>query len=177
MNGRTEIGKLVPDEWSAYRQARLAALADAPYAFSSTIDRELTFDERRWRERIESAATFLAWRDGQPVGTATGLANSPGQDLSAPRSWQLVGMWVDPTARGSGVADRLVDAVARHARAEGASTLTLWVTEVNDRARAFYLRLGFRPTGVRDLVRPEEPDHWEELMVRDLSFPLASGRS
>jgi GNAT superfamily N-acetyltransferase len=166
--GRTEISRLVPDQWAAYRQARLAALAEAPHAFGSTRDREEGLDERRWRERIDSAATFLAWRDGRPVGTATGLANERGQDYEISGSWQLVGMWVDPAARGSGVADRLVDAVARHARAEGAPALTLWVTDVNDRARAFYQRLGFRMTGVRGLVRPTEPDDWEELMVRDL---------
>jgi ribosomal protein S18 acetylase RimI-like enzyme len=39
------------------------------------------------------------------------------------------------------------------------------VTEVNDRARAFYRRLGFAPTGVRQPVRPEEPDHWEEELA------------
>lgn len=166
---QTEISRLVPDQWAAYRQARLAALAEAPYAFGSTLDREVILDERRWRERIESSATFLAWHDGRAVGTATGLVNKPGQGLDVPGSWQLVAMWVDPGARGSGVADRLVDAVASHARAEGAPALTLWVTDVNDRARAFYLRLGFRLTGVRAVVRPAEPDHWEELMVRDLS--------
>jgi ribosomal protein S18 acetylase RimI-like enzyme len=36
------------------------------------------------------------------------------------------------------------------------------VTEVNYRARAFYRRLGFEPTGGRELVRPDEPDNWEE---------------
>ncbi len=167
--GQTEISRLVPDQWAAYRRARLAALAEAPYAFGSTLGGEAGLDERRWRERIESSATFLAWRDGRPVGTATGLASMPGQDHDLAGSWELVGMWVDPAARGSGVADRLVDAVARHARAEGAPALTLWVTDINDRARAFYLRLGFRLTGVRGLIRTAEPDQWGELMVRDLS--------
>ncbi len=41
------------------------------------------------------------------------------------------------------------------------------VTEVNGRARAFYRRLGFVPTGGRQLVRPDEPDLWkEELALR-----------
>ena len=37
--------------------------------------------------------------------------------------------------------------------------------------RAFYGRLGFRPTGARQLVRPDEPDHWEEERSRDLPGP------
>ena len=166
--GRVEITRLAPDQWSAYRQVRLAALAEAPYAFSSTLDRELGLGEHNWRQRIESSATFLAWVDGEPVGTATGLANKAGQDHDIAGSWQLVAMWVNPQVRGTTLAGQLVEAVARHARSEGAPALTLWVTDVNARARAFYLRLGFRPTGVREPVRATEPDHTEELMIRDL---------
>ncbi len=72
-------------------------------------------------------------------------------------------------SRGQGVADRLVEAVCEQARQAGAGTVTLWVTEVNDRARAFYRRLGFAPTGARQLVWPEEPDHWEEELARRLA--------
>ena len=64
-------------------------------------------------------------------------------------------MWVAPARRGQGVADGLVEAVCEQARQAGAGTITLWVTEVNDRARAFYRRLGFAPTGARQLVRPQ----------------------
>ena len=77
-------------------------------------------------------------------------------------------MWVGPNARGTGVAATLVDAVAGHAASQGAGTLVLWVTEVNDRARAFYRRLGFAPTGARQPVRPDEPDHIELQMIRPL---------
>jgi len=75
-------------------------------------------------------------------------------------------MWVDPRARGLGVADVLVEAVAGHARAEGAASLVLWVTELNGRAGSFYERMGFVRTGARQPVRPDEPDHWEEQMIR-----------
>jgi len=164
------VRRVRPEEWQVYRQVRLAALAEAPYAFMSTLDREQGFGEDIWRQRLGSttAATFIAWRDGEPAGTATGKVDDPADEYTVPGAWQLVGMWVDPRSRGLGVAAELVETVAGHARAEGAASLVLWVTEVNDRARAFYKRMGFVPTGVRQPVRPDEPDHLEEQLVRRL---------
>ena len=60
-------------------------------------------------------------------------------------------MWVRPQARGAGVADRLVTAVLARAKAAGAARVTLWVAISNDRARAFYQRMGFVPTGRRQM--------------------------
>jgi ribosomal protein S18 acetylase RimI-like enzyme len=156
-----DVRRLTAEDWMELRATRLAALAEAPYAFSSTVAREQGFTEQTWRERAGSGRTFGAWDGGTIVGLASGLPED-GQ-------WQLVGMWVSPKVRGTGVADRLVAAVCELARQSGFTSVTLWVTEVNDRARAFYRRLGFAPTGGRQLVRPEEPDQWEE----ELTLPLA----
>jgi ribosomal protein S18 acetylase RimI-like enzyme len=164
------VRRLTPDDWAVSRQIRLAALADAPYAFMSTLAREQDFDEQTWRRRLASpvAATFLAWVDGYPAGTATGKVDNPEDEFTVPGAWQLVGMWVAPDVRGTGVAAALVETVAGYAGEQGADTLVLWVTEVNDRAQAFYRRLGFSPTGARQPVRPDEPDHMELQMVRQL---------
>jgi GNAT superfamily N-acetyltransferase len=161
--GATEIRRLVSGDWSALRQVRLAALADAPYAFSSTLDREAAFDERQWRQRIASSAHFMAWQDGEPAGLAAAFRPD---DLTA--AWHLVAMWVSPQARGRGLADGLVESVCAWARENGAARIVLWVTDVNARAQAFYRRLGFVSNGTRQLVRPGEPDHWEEQMERQL---------
>ncbi len=165
-----EIRRLQAGEWAAYRQVRLAALAEAPYAFSSTLARESGRDDAHWQDlAAHGIPMFIAWQDGEPAGLA-GAFVVPGDELppDVPRAWHLVSMWVSPALRGSGVAGRLVEAVAAAARADGATRLLLWVTEVNERGRAFYGRLGFRPTGKRALVRPEEPGHWEEERARDL---------
>ncbi|HEY2312727.1 MAG TPA: GNAT family N-acetyltransferase [Streptosporangiaceae bacterium] len=173
------VRRLVADDWAGLRAARLAALAEAPYAFGSTLAREQAFDEELWRSRAGSGWTFGAFDGPAIVGLATAL---PPDDLpgdgepgdgelgedppgDCEPAWHLVGMWVAPGCRGQGLADRLVEAVREQALQAGARTVTLWVTEVNDRARAFYRRLGFAPTGARQLVRPEEPDHWEEELA------------
>jgi ribosomal protein S18 acetylase RimI-like enzyme len=152
-----EVQRLAADDWAQLRDARLDALADAPYAFQSTLVREQQFTEQTWRGRISSASTFAAWDKDAIVGLATGI------DEGA--RWHLVGMWVSPKRRGSGIADQLVSAVCEQARQSGATSVRLWVTEENGRARAFYRRLGFVPSGSRQLVRPAEPDRWEEELV------------
>lgn len=168
-----EIRRAVPADWATLRQARLAALADAPYAFSSTLERELGFDEQLWRGRIASSAYYMAWQDGQPAGMAACIteqaARAAGHQDAVAGSSHLVSMWVSPQARGRGIADSLVEAVCGLARTDGAARVELWVTEANARARAFYRRMGFVSTGRRQLVRPDEPDHWEEQLVRQLS--------
>src|SRR5215469_8801784 len=117
------VRKLTSDNWIELRDARLAALAEAPYAFSSTLVREQEFTEQTWRERAGSGRTFAAWNGDAIVGLASGLPED-GQ-------WQLVGMWVSPKVRGTGVADRLVAAVCELARQSGFTSVTLWVTEEN----------------------------------------------
>jgi GNAT superfamily N-acetyltransferase len=59
----------------------------------------------------------------------------------------LYGMYVSPSARGSGIADQLVEVVEQWARNEGVDSLYLHVAEPMVRARAFYEKVGFRPTG------------------------------
>lgn len=156
-----DVRRLTAEDWTKLRDARLAALAEAPYAFSSTLTREQGFTEGTWRERAGSGRTFAAWDGDSIVGMATGLPEDG--------RWHLVGMWVSPKIRGTGVADQLVAAVCDLARQSGFTSVTLWVTEVNDRARAFYRRLGFAPTGGRQLVRPDEPGNWEEELTLRLT--------
>jgi 5'-3' exonuclease/ribosomal protein S18 acetylase RimI-like enzyme len=157
-----EIRRVRSENWADLRDVRLAALADAPCAFASTLDQETGYDERRWREWIGRTVFFLAWHGGRPAGLVGGFGQEDG-------GWHVISMWVSPPARGAGLAGRLIAAVARHARAEGAPALTLWVTDGNDRARAFYRRAGFRSTGRRQPVRPQTPELWEEEMLLALA--------
>jgi ribosomal protein S18 acetylase RimI-like enzyme len=66
-------------------------------------------------------------------------------------------MWVAGHARGSGVADALVDQVLDDARHRGLDRVTLEVAEGNLPARRLYERRGFRPTGHTGSL-PHGPD-------------------
>ena len=191
----TEVRKLTESDWAALRATRLAALAEAPYAFASTLERERGFTEQTWRERLgpdAQAVYFGAAADAGAGGTGAGgngaggngAAPAPLAEVAAPLAgvaallspspvtglagWHLVSMWVSPAARGQGLADRLIAAVCDLARERGAAEIELWVTLGNDRARAFYQRNGFAGTGDQQLIRPEDPDSLEERMVRPL---------
>ena len=81
------VRPLVADDWEQARDARLAALAEAPYAFSSTLERELAFTEDVWRGRAGSGRTFGAFDGRLIVGLATGLP--PADEPAGPRLTQL----------------------------------------------------------------------------------------
>lgn len=147
--GRWQAGRVIdrvrPEQWRELRDLRLRALAEAPYAFASSHQREAAFDEERWRTGIERAAWFIARADGRAVGLAAGKPAHNG----TPDERELISMWVEPARRGSGLAGDLVDAVRDWAAADGARVLVLWVADGNERARRFYRRLGFASTGQR----------------------------
>jgi GNAT superfamily N-acetyltransferase len=167
---RPDIRRIRADEGLRLRAFRLHALAEAPMAFGSTLTQEQRFPDEVWRERAVGAsvgcdrATFIAERDGQWVGLATGLARRDDPENAGPL---LVSMFVDGTARREGLGVALTEAVSAWARACGAARLTLWVTSGNDTAVALYQRCGFRPTG---LTKPLDhtPTLAECEMIRDL---------
>ena len=158
-----ELVRLTPADWSAYRELRLAALADAPAAFGSTLARERALTPEEWRERLRRRSTFAARVPPHgPVGMAAGIhGEEPGHA-------ELVGMWVHPRWRGRGVGDLLVDAVIGWAAGRSYRAVTLWVSVGNDRAETLYARHGFAPTGATQPIREEDPSRLEREMVRPL---------
>lgn len=79
--------------------------------------------------------TAVAEVDGRPVGIAHAEDGSDGRVLA------LIYLLVE--AQGSGAGQALLEEVL------GDDPASLWVLEENSRARAFYTRNGFAPTGER----------------------------
>jgi ribosomal protein S18 acetylase RimI-like enzyme len=135
-----ELWVLTADDWRLWREVRLAALADAPEAFGTTLEHWSGEGDReaRWRQRLlDVPMNLVAHVDGVPVGQASGTA------IDEDHRVELISMWVAPAARGPGVADSLVEAVVDWAQAEGATGVRLSVRRANDRAIRLYLRRGF----------------------------------
>ena len=148
-------------DWQALREIRLQALLDAPEAFASTHAREAALGEDEWRQRASRDGSFIAFL---PEVCPAGLG---GGYLAEPGVVDLIGMFVRPQARGCGVGEAVVDAIAEWARQQGASTVHLWVTETNSRARLLYERCGFAVTAERQPL-PSNPALGEIGMQRPL---------
>jgi RimJ/RimL family protein N-acetyltransferase len=159
-----EVRRLRQDEGELLRRLRLRALAESPRAFGAALGDEAGLSREDWHERAEAGAAgeqqvvFVALDGQEPVGMAGGRWFERAEATVA-----LWGMWVDPSARGTGLAGALVDAVGDWAGAASAQRLRLGVVVDGIAAIRFYERLGFRREGeVRRLKR--DPDQlWFEM--------------
>ena len=155
------IRRLTPDDWAAYREIRLAALAESPEAFGSTLEREQQFTEEIWRSRLTTAATFAAERDDDLIGIAAGLPTA------IAGSAILISMWIAPDARRRGIGEALVLRIISWAQVEGFSRLELEVTTGNSTAERLYERCGFTRNGETMSINTEQ-EHQTIMMVREI---------
>ena len=124
-------------DWMLLKRVRLAALQDTSTAFGVSYQAAANYSDQQWQDRASSTGTqfWLAFKNQQPVGMI-------GAAVSGANRYNLIGMWVAPDSRGSGVAAKLVDAVKSRGRDEG-HECDLDVAPENARAAHFYLKQGF----------------------------------
>jgi len=153
-----EVLELSPGEWRRWRELRLAALADAPAAFGSTLSEWTGAGDtgQRWRARLAAVAlNVVLTLDDKPAGMVS--ATAPGRDGAI----ELISMWVSPFARGHGVGDAAIGRVLTWAHAEqGGAPVVLSVKTHNEPAIQLYQRHGFTDAG------PSPDDPSERLMRR-----------
>lgn len=152
------VRTLTVDDWAEWRALWLAALADAPDAWRTTLAEWQDAGEPRWRARLAARPLHLiADLDGRPAGLVSGTL--PDRDGTA----ELHSMWVAPFARGRGVADELIRAVLRWAAEHRAGRVSLQVMPGNRPAIALYERHGFADTGEPTVIEGS----LERVMIRE----------
>ena len=160
-----ELRVLDPGDWQVWRGLRLAALAEAPYAFGSRLADWQGEGDRaeRWRDRLALPGSYnvVALLGAEPVGMASGVPDDE------PGVVELISMWVSPAARGRGVGDRLIHGIEQWAGQEQAKVLRLSVMRGNEPAERLYRRCGFTVTGVPGEVVPDGVRH-EDVMEKTL---------
>ena len=127
---------------------RLRALEESPDSFGSTAAEERQRDDDEWRAWAELAgsssesAIFVAVEAGRMVGLCGSFLHE-----DDPRVAQIYAMWVEPTGRGRGLGQQLLEAASEWAEASGALELLLDVTETNRAARRLYRQAGLTESG------------------------------
>ncbi len=119
----------------------MQALASDPDAFVQTFEQARTFSDEHWQERArpsDDQVTFVHEGDEVFDGMVAAFITEDQPDTS-----YLVGMWVAPELRGSGVATELVESVVAWSRERGLVRVVLSVEGGNLRAAGLYEKCGF----------------------------------
>lgn len=153
------------EAWERVRALRLAALADAPDAFGSTLAEEADQPEAFWRRRLmrAEATTLVLVHDGHDAGLAVVAPEDDDATVAG-----IFSVWVAPFARGRGAGDALIAAAIDDARTRGFRRVVLEVGERNLKAQALYARHGFTPSGLRGHLPPPREHVPEIQLVLDL---------
>jgi len=130
------VARLTESDWRVFAAVRLRALADSLGEDDPQYQQEAAFTAAKWRRRLRDHAQLAVLIDDRPVGLI-------GAQLENADTVYLYSLWLDPAARGRGLARPLVAAAVEWARQRRARTVTLRVAADNVVARAVYESLGF----------------------------------
>jgi ribosomal protein S18 acetylase RimI-like enzyme len=131
---------LVPEAWFAER----------------TLQRRTTM----WRQLLrgdEHTRVFVACRNETLVGFCGATTPSRDDDAGEETS-EIAALYVDPDHWRTGAGHALVTATLHDLAGCGQRDVTLWVLTANDRARSFYVEMGFVPDGERIGTSDEPPE-------------------
>jgi ribosomal protein S18 acetylase RimI-like enzyme len=130
------VERLTESDWRTFAGIRLRALTDSLGEHDPQYQQEVTFTAAQWRRRLRDHAQFAALIGDRPVGLI-------GAQQENADTVYLYSLWLDPAARGHGLARALVAAAVDWARNRRARTVKLRVAVDNTVARGVYESLGF----------------------------------
>ena len=140
----TECRWLDAEDLVAWRDLRAEALRAQPDAFLTTLAEFQASSDAHVRGQLAQGRVVGAWQNGTLVGSVAYLRKS--RPSTAHRA-ALEAVFLRESARGTGVADAMLDAVEARAAREGVDQLELMVWDGNARAIGFYERRGFAQMG------------------------------
>jgi RimJ/RimL family protein N-acetyltransferase len=135
------LRRLTAADASAYRDIRLEGLARHPDGFGSAWEDEVEQPLALFEQRIVNAAVFGGFlNDENELSGVAGLVVQQGAKQR--HKGVLVGMYVRPAARGTGLALAILQAVLTHARTV-VEEVQLTVAPHNETAQRLYRSVGF----------------------------------
>jgi RimJ/RimL family protein N-acetyltransferase len=168
------IRRLVASDAVAYWQMRNQGLKEFPDAFTTSYEEGVGTPPEKLAKRFGDGSAgnndFVlgAFADDGALLGATGFTRD--SRVKQRHKGMVVGMYVTPVARGTGLGKRLLLALIDEARRiPGLEQLYLTVTHSNDDARNLYLRAGFISFGVEPrAIKVGEAYFDKEFMWFDL---------
>ena len=150
------VRRYIEELWIPYNR-ELEAVVDG---FALADDVDLVAEELEYRLDRHEAESYRAWVavdgslerddlahvDGEFVGFVTTDVDESSTVFDRPDRLVVCDIYVREPYRGTGLARELIERVRRRAREIGCAELKLEVDADNDRAIAFYERLGFEPS-------------------------------
>ena len=121
-----------------------------------------------WEEALASdpwPVVLVAEENGSLLGFSS--VSPSGDEDAGPGVGEVQTLYVGPGAWRRGVGTALLEAACGELAASGCTTATLWVLGVNERARRFYERNGWRPDGAT-----KEHD-WVAFVATDVRYRRA----
>jgi ribosomal protein S18 acetylase RimI-like enzyme len=150
------------DDLPLFKPLRLEGLRRHPEAFGSSVEEEQDSD-LSYMIGDKPNVTLGGFVQDALVGTVA-LVVSP--KLKQRHKGHVVGVYVAPPWRGTGLAAALTARLIEEARANGLRLLTLSVTTGNEAARRLYLNAGFIPYGIEPGSLLIDSNLWDaELMA------------
>lgn len=138
------IRLLGPNDVAIFRALRMTMLQDTPGAFGASMQDEAVLSEAAWAARVgpdDHSAVFGAFIGGHLVGS---IALSRQRPLKVRHKALIWGVFVASSARGQGLARRLMQAMIAHASTlPDLRQVTLSVAAWNTKASELYRSLGF----------------------------------
>ncbi|MFJ8147337.1 GNAT family N-acetyltransferase [Streptomyces sp. NPDC096048] len=174
------IRSIRADEWPAVKELRLRALRDplAHLAYLETYEVAAARPDSYWQERAATGAEGASGArqivaevpGGTWLGSLTVLVEEAGTTDWAGfsverRQGHVVGVYVRPEWRGSGLTKALFDAGLEWAWASGLERVRLIVHPDNARAQGAYRKAGFAPSGRKVPLVGGPGDHELEFVL------------
>jgi RimJ/RimL family protein N-acetyltransferase len=170
------------EDWSKIKALRLDALRDpvAHLAFHDTHEQAAAQPDGFWQDRAAKVAEGKAARqfvaeaaDGRWLGMVSVLVERPGvesffNDVPEVPQTHIVGVFVRPEVRGTGLAEELFQAALEWSWSltePPVERVRLFVHEDNARAEAMYGKVGFKRTGLSVPAAGEPTRSDNELAV------------
>ena len=159
------------DEAERAHALRLAALGSDPYAYGATLAEESGLDRSEIVERYAPSDDGFVLGAFDDTGELVGLVGFRRQRGEKRRhSGQVWGLYVDPEARGRGVARTLMTLLLQAVtQRKDIVQVTLGASDVAGPAKALYQSLGFGTYGIEPNAHRQDGRSFAmEFMVRTI---------